>query len=364
MKKCRLLIMLVLPAILLFSCKQKSPEITLIEPTLSIKAPASASLDENDFFYTDLLITSLGENEYPAASFCIDFDKEKLKFIGIENGVVTLENGDIPEFSVDADYANKIGQIHLLYVGEHCFSQSGLANTENTILRLKFSPKGNITEGTECQFSIADAVFAAKEEEKSLANSKQNLQTVSASTKLCEMESNRRLSDGKSTKQDDYKTDPVPYGKPLPVEPDNAETDNKKIHTCTFAIDCKTIFKNRDDLNPDKECVLPESGILLATQEVEFKEGESVFDVLKRICKDNKIHMEFSWTPIYNSAYVEGIGNLYEFDCGDLSGWMYRVNGWYPNYGCSRYQLAEGDVVEWRYTCDLGKDVGCDWMSE
>ena len=110
--------------------------------------------------------------------------------------------------------------------------------------------------------------------------------------------------------------------------------------------------------------MLPESGILLATQEVEFKEGESVFDVLKRICKDNKIHMEFSWTPIYNSAYVEGIGNLYEFDCGDLSGWMYRVNGWYPNYGCSRYQLAEGDVVEWRYTCDLGKDVGCDWMSE
>ena len=33
-------------------------------------------------------------------------------------------------------------------------------------------------------------------------------------------------------------------------------------------------------------------------------------------------------------------------------------------YGFSRYQLAEGDVVEWRYTCDLGKDVGCDWMSE
>ena len=61
---------------------------------------------------------------------------------------------------------------------------------------------------------------------------------------------------------------------------------------------------------------------------------------------------------MYNSAYIEGINNLYEFDCGELSGWMYKVNGWFPNYGCSRYQLKEGDVIEWVYTCDLGVDVG------
>ena len=70
------------------------------------------------------------------------------------------------------------------------------------------------------------------------------------------------------------------------------------------------------------------------------------------------IHMEFEDTPMYNSAYIEGINNLYEFDCGELSGWMYKVNGWFPNYGCSRYQLKEGDVIEWVYTCDLGVDVG------
>ncbi len=43
---------------------------------------------------------------------------------------------------------------------------------------------------------------------------------------------------------------------------------------------------------------------------------------------------------------------------GNLSGWMYSVNGWFPNYGCSRYALKDGDIVEWRYTCDLGYDVG------
>ena len=63
-------------------------------------------------------------------------------------------------------------------------------------------------------------------------------------------------------------------------------------------------------------------------------------------------------TPIYNSAYIEGIANLYEFDVGNESGWMFRVNDWFPNYGCSRYVLKDGDTVEWVYTCDLGKDVG------
>jgi hypothetical protein len=37
---------------------------------------------------------------------------------------------------------------------------------------------------------------------------------------------------------------------------------------------------------------------------------------------------------------------------------MYKVNGWFPNYGCSRYGLKDGDVICWVYTCDLGKDIG------
>ena len=119
---------------------------------------------------------------------------------------------------------------------------------------------------------------------------------------------------------------------------------------------------NLSDLDPDKLELVPSDGVILAPTTVTFYEGESVFDVIQRVCQENNIHLEFSWTPVYNSAYIEGIHNLYEFDCGALSGWMYRVDGWYPNYGCSRYQLADGEVVEWRYTCDLGQDVGCDWI--
>ena len=172
----------------------------------------------------------------------------------------------------------------------------------------------------------------------------------------------RVYSDGNATDQDKYKTDPVPEGKPMPVEPEDQEIDKKKSYTCTFSIECSTILNNLADLDPDKRELVPSNGVILAPTKVTFYEGESVFDVLQRVCKEKCIHLESSWTPIYNSAYIEGIHNLYEFDCGELSGWMYRVDGWYPNYGCSRYQLKDGEKVEWRYTCDLGKDVGCDWM--
>ncbi len=38
--------------------------------------------------------------------------------------------------------------------------------------------------------------------------------------------------------------------------------------------------------------------------------------------------MEASFTG--DSVYVEGINNIYEFSCGEQSGWMYEVNGVYP----------------------------------
>jgi hypothetical protein len=158
--------------------------------------------------------------------------------------------------------------------------------------------------------------------------------------------------------KDQYLTDPIPEGKPKPVEPENQEVNTGKTLKCTFFIECSTILNNLDMLDPEKLEMVPSDGVILAKTTVTFYEGESVFDVLQRVCKEYGIHMESSWTPIYNSAYIEGIHNLYEFDCGALSGWMYQVNGWYPNYGCSRYQLQDGDTVQWRYTCDLGEDVG------
>ncbi len=152
-------------------------------------------------------------------------------------------------------------------------------------------------------------------------------------------------------------TSAVNFVNPAPIEPQDAVISDKE-YTCTLSVSCNTVLDNISYLDPEKIELIAADGIIFPKQTVTFYEGESVFNLLLREMKKNKIHFEFVNTPVYNSAYIEGINNLYEFDCGELSGWMYKVNGWFPNYGCSRYLLKQGDVVEWVYTCNLGDDVG------
>ncbi len=158
--------------------------------------------------------------------------------------------------------------------------------------------------------------------------------------------------------QDQYQTDPVPEGKPTPVEPGDSEIDESNSKTCYLTVSCATVLDHMDWLAPGKESVVPSDGVIFARTEVSFYDGESVFDVLKREMRNARIHLEYSSNPALNSAYIEGINNLYERDCGDRSGWMYSVNGWYPNYGVSRYAVEEGDEIALNYTCDLGADLG------
>ena len=132
---------------------------------------------------------------------------------------------------------------------------------------------------------------------------------------------------------------------------------------CTITIRCDTVFDNVEALDEAKKPYVPEDGQILPVITVEFTPGETVFDVLKRVCDAADLQIEYSWTPLYDSYYIEGINHLYEFDCGFESGWMYQVNGWFPNYGCSAYELMGGEEILWAYTCvGLGMDLGAERM--
>jgi hypothetical protein len=102
-----------------------------------------------------------------------------------------------------------------------------------------------------------------------------------------------------------------------------------------------------------------ETGTVLEPTAVELKKDDTVLEVLKRITRKNKIQMEYK--GLKAAAYIEGIDNVYEFDHGAKSGWMYRVNGEFPNKSAGAYALKEGDVIEWLYTIDLGKDLGAEY---
>ncbi len=147
--------------------------------------------------------------------------------------------------------------------------------------------------------------------------------------------------------------------------PDNALITQGEDNVCTITIVCDTILDNLDNLEEEKAPYVPKDAVILPKTQVSFTEGDTVFEVLQKVCAAAELQIEYSWTPMYNSYYIEGINHLYEFDCGNESGWMYKVNEWFPNYGCSAYTLKNGDDIVWCYTCNgLGADVGEVWMGD
>jgi len=146
---------------------------------------------------------------------------------------------------------------------------------------------------------------------------------------------------------------PTPDLPPAPPE----EPENDGTFTITLSVRVDTLLHNMHLLDEDKHELVPAGGVIFS-RTVTVTEGESVFDVLLREMRQAGIHMTSRFTPLYNSAYVEAIHNLFEFDAGPLSGWKYRVNGYFPSFGASLYILNPGDVVDWMYTVDLGRDIG------
>lgn len=140
-------------------------------------------------------------------------------------------------------------------------------------------------------------------------------------------------------------------------------TENSK--TVMMSIRCDTVLDNIDMLTPElnNEKYVPPDGVILSPTKYVLRDNDTVFDILNRVARANKIQIDYQDEALnkFGSVYVKSINYIYEFSCGELSGWMYRVNGEFPDSGCSRYTLNDGDIIEWVYTCDLGRDIGCVW---
>ncbi len=148
-------------------------------------------------------------------------------------------------------------------------------------------------------------------------------------------------------------TQVITYQEHIKISEQEEEKIMSSAPSCTLSVRCDSVLSNIDMLKNGKAEIIPDDGILYAEQSVTIHEGDSVFDVLHRELKNNNIHLEFVETPMYNSVYIEGIGNLYEFDCGNFSGWLYKVNDVQPTYGCSQYIVQNGDKIEFIYSCNL-----------
>ncbi len=140
---------------------------------------------------------------------------------------------------------------------------------------------------------------------------------------------------------------------PLPIKEEAVnevvEEEIKQGTFCTIEIICDQVLANIEKLPDDKKEIVPQNGVILAKTKAEFFEDETVFNVTSRELKSRKIHIDFVYTPMYNSVYIKGINNLYEKDCGAGSGWVYTVNGQTTDCGASAYKLKDGDEIQWTY---------------
>ncbi len=114
--------------------------------------------------------------------------------------------------------------------------------------------------------------------------------------------------------------------------------------TITLEIRCDTVAAEIG-----REVLLPET-------EFSICKSDTVYTVLCEAAQ--KYGLKLIVGGYGTSVYVKGIENLCEFDYGDLSGWLYTVNGEGRSEGCGSCELKDGDSTVFLYSLDLGEDVG------
>ena len=139
------------------------------------------------------------------------------------------------------------------------------------------------------------------------------------------------------TPVDPTPVDPTPID-PTPIDPTPVDPNPETI-TVTF------------QLHTDTEAWI------LPTVVRDLPEGTTAFDVFKQVLAAN------GYTYDAKGSYVQAVTapdgtKVAELSKGQYSGWMYRVNGEFPDTYMGAYELEDGDGIEVFFTADYTKETG------
>lgn len=228
-----------------------------------------------------------------------------------------------------------------------CFSSCGVQNessqtTTETVSdgAITVSVRETVKESSKSETQTKGTTKkenTEKSKEKSTSSKK-------VSTKKITSTKNKQASTSEETQvqsEQSSKTD-------VPTQ-QTTQSDNNQY--CYLTVECKSILKNMDKLAPGHEGFVPSSGMIIERKKYEIKANETAFDVLKSVCSEENVALEYTYTPMYKSYYVEGINQLHEFDCGKESGWVYTVNSSFMSVASSSYYVKSNDEIVFSYTC-------------
>lgn len=125
--------------------------------------------------------------------------------------------------------------------------------------------------------------------------------------------------------------------------------------TVSITIRCDTILDNMDKLDKSLKDIIPKDGIILEKTQVAVEADETVLDILQKVAKQKELVINTSGSKAI--TYIIGINGIKEFNCGELSGWNFKVNGEKLGVSCGAAKITKGDEIEILYTCDLGNDL-------
>lgn len=227
-------------------------------------------------------------------------------------------------------------------------------NTENTTV--KFSKPASASTAVEITEEVKTTLTTTTEKitkEKITKNesSKEKNTTVkkekTSAEKTSVKQSTAKCTE-KKISQTTVKTDTLDTT--VPITTQQTTTDSTpEIFNCYFSIECTKILSNFDNLKSGHAEYLPDNAVFLDNYCCEVKNGETVFDALEQVCKENNIKLTTK-SDMYGK-YIIGFNNIDEKDCGANSGWTYTVNGAYPPKSCDKYKLSQNDTVVFLYTC-------------
>ncbi len=115
------------------------------------------------------------------------------------------------------------------------------------------------------------------------------------------------------------------------------------VGSVTLTISC-AVLAGRTDLRTE----IPEGGLILDGAVMKIAAGDTVLTVLNDAAAKYGLLVDRGGSGA--SAYIRAVDNIGERDYGELSGWMYSVNGESASVGCGSYRLKDGDVIIWEYT--------------
>lgn len=205
------------------------------------------------------------------------------------------------------------------------------------------------SKATDSQSQSSEQTGTNSNSQPSSTQSQSGGQSESQSKSNSKSSSSENKSSGQSQSGSSKSETSNTKNKSNKESPKNNDVSDPNMITVTVSIDVKTAHA-KGYVNYE---------YILGSTKVQIDKGSSAWDALNKVTKNNNISVVKRDSG--DSLYVSHINSIGEFDFGEsYSGWTYNVNGVYPNYGAdnSRSVLKDGDVVQWRYTLDYGKDVG------